>query len=96
MYQSLFSVRVGVVRRRFCMHHLTYHVENPHRKLTCLYIDTMQNITVREILHVANEPQNLVLTDVTGQEVPLDHADANLLVRQGTMHKINSVLKFTE
>lgn len=60
------------------------------------YIDTTQQLTIREVLYVANEPQNLVLTDVTGQEVPVDHADANLLVRQGTMHKINSVLKFTE
>ncbi len=60
------------------------------------YIDTTQLITVREILTVRNELQNLILEDVTGQVVPVDHADANLLVRQGVMHKINSVLKFTE
>ena len=60
------------------------------------YVDTTEQVTVREILHITNEPGNLVVTDVTGQEVPVDHADANLLVRQGVMHKINSVLKFTE
>ena len=60
------------------------------------YIDTAQNITVNEILTVRNQPQNLILEDVSGQEVPVDHADANLLVRQGVMHKINSVLKYTE
>lgn len=60
------------------------------------YIDTTQNLTVREVLYVSNEPGNLVITDVTGQEVPVLHDEANLLTRQGTMHKISSVLKFTE
>jgi len=60
------------------------------------YIDTVDNTTIREVLTIDNEPGNLTITDVTGQVVALDHADANLLVRQGVMHKINSVFKYTE
>lgn len=61
------------------------------------YIDTTDNnASVRVPLTIYNEPGNLVIEDFTGQTVAVDHADANLLVRQGTMHKINSVLKFTE
>lgn len=60
------------------------------------YTDTINNIVVQEILTIANETGNMTITDITGQEVVLDNADANLLVRQGVMHKINSVLKFTE
>ena len=60
------------------------------------YIDTLEQVTKRGLLNVYNEPENLVLEDETGQIVPVEHADANLLVRQGVMHKINSVLKFTE
>ena len=65
-------------------------------KTNYTYIDTVEQVTIREVLQISNEPENLVLEDVTGQVVPLDHSNANLLVRQGVMHKINSVLKFTE
>ena len=60
------------------------------------YLDSAEQVFVRASLQVYNEPGNLVLEDLTGQTVTVDNAEANLLVRQGTMHKINSVLKFTE
>jgi uncharacterized surface protein with fasciclin (FAS1) repeats len=65
-------------------------------KTNYVYKDTVENINVYALLQVNNQPQNLSLTDRTGQEVFLDHAKANILVRQGTMHKIDAVLKYTE
>ncbi|MFO7668528.1 MAG: fasciclin domain-containing protein [Bacteroidales bacterium] len=60
------------------------------------YIDTTDQTTARGFLTIANTPQNLTVEDMTGQVIPVEHADANLLVRQGVMHKITSVLKYTE
>ncbi|MBN1416924.1 MAG: fasciclin domain-containing protein [Bacteroidales bacterium] len=44
-------------------------------------------------LNITNTPNNLRITDASGQEVLLDHANANHLVRRGVVHKITSVLK---
>jgi uncharacterized surface protein with fasciclin (FAS1) repeats len=44
-------------------------------------------------LQITNSPNNLSVTDITGQVVEVDHATANILVRKGVVHKINSVLK---
>ncbi|MFH0756006.1 MAG: fasciclin domain-containing protein [Bacteroidota bacterium] len=65
-------------------------------KTNYVYKDTLENANVYALLRVNNEPQNLSLTDRSGQEVFLDHAKANILVRQGAMHKIDAVLKYTE
>lgn len=65
-------------------------------KTNYTYIDTLDNSTVNELLSIDNQPQSLTITDATGQEVTVDHAEADVLVRQGVMHKISSVLKFTE
>jgi uncharacterized surface protein with fasciclin (FAS1) repeats len=50
--------------------------------------------TVNAILKVVNTPGNLSIEDISGQVVNIDHADANILVRKGVVHKINSVLKY--
>ncbi len=52
------------------------------------------NILQYGMLNISNAPENLVLTDNTGQTVTLEHEDANNLVRKGVVHKINSVLRF--
>lgn len=44
-------------------------------------------------LIIDNSPDNLKITDASGQEVFLNHANANNLVRRGVVHKIGSVLK---
>lgn len=45
-----------------------------------------------EPLDFSNSIQNLMVTDLTGQNVTVDHADANGLIEGGSLHKINSVL----
>lgn len=45
---------------------------------------------------ISNSPGNLVVRDVAGRSIPVEHANANILVRKGTVHKINSILKFYE
>jgi uncharacterized surface protein with fasciclin (FAS1) repeats len=50
---------------------------------------TILNSTV----DIINEPGNLGIKDATGQIVYVDHANADILVRKGVVHKINSVLK---
>jgi len=50
--------------------------------------------TLSAKLKVTNAPLKLSVTDVSGQVVDIDHKNANLLVRKGVVHKINSVLKY--
>jgi len=50
--------------------------------------------TLNGKLKIMNSPNNLTLQDISGQVVPVDHANANLLVRKGVVHKINTVLKY--
>ncbi|MBN1927446.1 MAG: fasciclin domain-containing protein [Prolixibacteraceae bacterium] len=45
-------------------------------------------------LNIANSNHNLVVTDISGQEIKVDHANANNLVQKGVVHKITSFLKF--
>jgi uncharacterized surface protein with fasciclin (FAS1) repeats len=49
---------------------------------------TNSNITI------TNNVNNLVITDATGQNVAVDHANANHVVKRGVVHKITSVLKY--
>ena len=45
-------------------------------------------------VEITNSPNNLSVKDVSGQVINVDHADADILVRKGVVHKINSVLKY--
>jgi len=49
--------------------------------------------TLNYTIDITNSPGNLIIKDVSGQVVSVDHADADILVRKGVLHKINSVLK---
>lgn len=50
--------------------------------------------TVNATVKVSNIPENLSLYDVSEQVVFLDHAKANILVRKGVCHKLDTVLKY--
>lgn len=60
------------------------------------YTDVDGKTTVYSQLVINNDPKNLSVTDVTGQEVLLDHAKADILIRKGVVHKIDSVFKLYE
>jgi uncharacterized surface protein with fasciclin (FAS1) repeats len=60
------------------------------------YKDTVLNETVNSPLKVINVPNDLAVVDSTGQEVHINHADADRIVQKGVLHKIGSVLKYTE
>lgn len=45
-------------------------------------------------LQITNVINNLSITDNSGRVVNLDHSKANILVRKGVAHKLNSVLKY--
>ncbi len=47
---------------------------------------------VYKTIEVTNVKDNLSVEDLTGETVAIDHADANNLVEDGVLHKINSVL----
>jgi uncharacterized surface protein with fasciclin (FAS1) repeats len=49
---------------------------------------------VYSAISIANSQNNLIITDHSGQQVPVDHANANVLVRKGVVHKITSVLNY--
>ncbi len=52
-------------------------------------------ITTNATLKISNtEPKNLSIEDVSQQIVNLDHAKANIIVRKGVCHKIDTVLKY--
>ena len=50
--------------------------------------------TVNATVKITNIPNNLSLYDVSGQVVYLNNAKANILVRKGVCHKIDTVLKY--
>jgi len=58
------------------------------------YKDTDGKTTLNATVAISNVPKNLSLTDVSEQVVKLDHAKANILVRKGVCHKIDTVLKY--
>jgi uncharacterized surface protein with fasciclin (FAS1) repeats len=60
------------------------------------YIDTLDNSTEHARLKIMNSPNELSIEDNTGQVVNVDHGEANILVRQGVMHKIDAVLKYAD
>jgi hypothetical protein len=65
-------------------------------KTNYTYKDTVLNVTVNSPLKVINIPNDLAVVDSTGQEVHINHADADRIVQKGVLHKIGSVLKYTE
>jgi len=52
--------------------------------------------TLSAQLKIINTPNNLVVEDLSGQTITVDHDDANNLVRRGVVHKINTVLNYKE
>jgi hypothetical protein len=65
-------------------------------KTNLSYKDEDGITTLYKPLIINNQRNNLTFKDISGQEVKLDHANANILVRKGVVHKINSVLKYYE
>ncbi len=60
------------------------------------YTDVDGKTTLYKQLVINNDPKNLSIHDVTGQDVTLDHAKADILIRKGVVHKLDSVLKLYE
>lgn len=58
------------------------------------YLDVDGKTKLNSNLKVTNVPNNLTIQDITGQVVNLEHTNANILVRKGVVHKINTVLKY--
>ncbi|MFN2396913.1 MAG: fasciclin domain-containing protein [Bacteroidales bacterium] len=58
------------------------------------YKDDDGKTTLNATVSISNIPKNLSITDVSEQVVYLDHAKANILVRKGVCHKIDTVLKY--
>ena len=50
--------------------------------------------TLNAKIEIMNSPNNLSIKDNSGQIVQVDHANANILVRKGVIHKINTVLNY--
>lgn len=52
--------------------------------------------TISAPIKITNAPNNMVIEDLSGQVITVEHNDANKLVRRGVVHKINSVLNYQE
>jgi len=63
-------------------------------KTNYVYLDTIDNVNVNGRIEIINEPANMTIIDQAGEVHVLDHSKANILVRQGTMHKLDGVLKY--
>jgi uncharacterized surface protein with fasciclin (FAS1) repeats len=60
------------------------------------YVDTVENEIVSATIEIFNQPGNLSVRDASGNIVAVDHNQANVLTQKGVMHKISSVLNYTE
>ena len=60
------------------------------------YLDEDGKTKINSKLNIINEPQNLTIADITGQEVTVEHENADILVQKGVVHKINTALKYRE
>lgn len=58
------------------------------------YKDIDGKTTLNATVKISNIPKNLSIYDDSEQVVNLDHAKANILVRKGVCHKIDTVLKY--
>ena len=50
--------------------------------------------TLYSTVNITNQPKNLSIYDASEQTVVLDHSKANILVKKGVCHKIDTVLKY--
>ena len=55
-----------------------------------------EGVNTNATMLITNNYHNLTITDVSQQTITLDHAKANILVRKGVCHKIDTVLKYYE
>jgi uncharacterized surface protein with fasciclin (FAS1) repeats len=55
---------------------------------------TFETLLASASLTITNNVNILKITDASGQEVTVNHEDADHLVRRGVVHKITSVLKY--
>jgi uncharacterized surface protein with fasciclin (FAS1) repeats len=58
------------------------------------YKDTDGKTILNATVAISNIPKNLSIYDTSEQVVFLDHAKANILVRKGVCHKLDTVLKY--
>ncbi|MGC9341399.1 MAG: fasciclin domain-containing protein, partial [Bacteroidales bacterium] len=65
-------------------------------KTNMTYTDTLDNTIKYTTIKIMNSPGNLTIEDAAGRIINVDPSDANILVRKGVAHKINSVLKYFE
>ena len=72
-------------------------VDKNREKSGIFYTNFIDTITDAGIVYgeldISNSPNNLQITDQTGQVINVDHNDANTLIKGGVMHKISSVIK---
>ena len=55
---------------------------------------TFETLLASASLNITNNVNNLIITDASGQEIAVNHEDADNVVRRGVVHKITSVLKY--
>lgn len=65
-------------------------------KTNMTYTDTLDNTINYTTIKIMNSPGNLTIEDAAGRIINVEPSDANILVRKGVAHKINSVLKYYE
>ena len=59
-----------------------------------LSTDPVTLVKTYSTLKITNTKYSLTVQDHSGKVITVDHSMANILVRQGVVHKINSVLKY--
>lgn len=57
------------------------------------YLDTISDEIIYGQLDISNASKNLRVTDEAGNQVNINHEDANNLVNRGVVHKISAILK---
>jgi len=57
-------------------------------------VDPVTSAKIYSTLKINNTKYSLTVQDHFGQVITLDHSMANILVRKGVVHKINTVLKY--
>jgi hypothetical protein len=62
--------------------------------MTAFLYGTFTTLLASASLNITNNVNNLIITDASGQEVTVNHEDADHLVRRGVVHKITYVLKY--
>jgi hypothetical protein len=56
-----------------------------------------EGVNTNSTLHITNSiPKNLSVQDIAKQSIDINHEKANILVRKGVCHKIDTVLKYYE